>query len=249
METDLNVPPEKKLTFSIKEMFGRGWELTKQHLGLVVGVLAFSFLVNMFSSAILGATQDSMPLSILANLIVLLVGGLLYLGVLSIAFKLYDGKPALFTDIFSQPDKVLRYIVASILYGLTVFLGLLLLIVPGLIWAIKFQFFNYFLVDRNLGAVEALQASSKVTTGHKWHIFLFNLAAIGLNLLGALAFGIGLLITLPMTLFASVGVYRWLTSRAQGEPVVADPQPAEKKLAENGAPAGVMTEKAESAEE
>lgn len=248
MQTNLNVPPEKKPTFPIRGSFSRGWDLTKQHFGLVVGVLAFSFLVNFFFSAVLNATEDSMPLSLLANLIVLLVSGLLYLGALAIAFKLYDGKPAVFADLFSQPDKVLRYVVASILYGLIVFAGLLLLIVPGIIWAIKFQFFNYFLVDRNLSALESLQASGKLTTGHKWRILLFNLAAGLFNLAGALVFGIGLLVTIPVTMFASVGVYRWLLQRVQPEPV-EEKQPAEKKLAENGAPAGVMTEKAEPAEE
>ncbi|MEA3324508.1 MAG: hypothetical protein U9Q37_05135 [Euryarchaeota archaeon] len=62
--------------------------------------------------------------------------------------------------------------IGLILYGFIVVGGLILLTIPGIIWAIKFQFFDYLIVDKGLGPIDALEKSSEITRGVKWDLFI-----------------------------------------------------------------------------
>ena len=103
-----------------------------------------------------------------------------------------------------------KYILSLIIYGLIVLAGLILLIIPGIIWAIKFQFFGYFIVDKGLGPIESLKQSAKITKDTKWTLFLFGLLSGLINLLGALLLLVGLFATVPTTMMAKAFVYRKL---------------------------------------
>lgn len=55
--------------------------------------------------------------------------------------------------------------------------------------------------------VESLSRSTKLTDGRKWHLVLFLLALVALNLLGLIAFVVGLLITVPISVIAYSHIY------------------------------------------
>jgi uncharacterized membrane protein len=74
------------------------------------------------------------------------------------------------------------------------------------------MFVPYIVIDRGLGPIEAMKESWRVTKGHKWQLFLLFLALIGLNILGAIALIVGLLVTIPITMLAAAHAYRTLTS-------------------------------------
>jgi tetratricopeptide (TPR) repeat protein len=105
-------------------------------------------------------------------------------------------------------------------------LGVLFVVLLPLtvIWAIKYQYFGYLIVDRGLGPVEAIRESARVTDGTKADLFLFGLLIVGINLLGMLALMIGLFVTLPLSLIAYAHVYRRLSGAA---PVVQRREDAE----------------------
>lgn len=88
-----------------------------------------------------------------------------------------------------------------------------MLIIPGIIWAIKFQYYGYFIVDKGLGPIKALEASSNLTDGVKWDLFLFGLLLTCIDLLGLLCLGIGLFAAIPTTIIARAFVYRRLESQ------------------------------------
>lgn len=68
---------------------------------------------------------------------------------------------------------------AGFLTTLAVFGALLLLFVPGIIVGIALSFTSLFVVDSELGAVEAMQASWNATRGHRMHLFgLFVLIGV-----------------------------------------------------------------------
>ena len=92
-----------------------------------------------------------------------------------------------------------KYLGGSIVVAILVLLGMILLIVPGIIIALVLSFALYAIVDQKVGVFESLSVSNKMTTGHKWQLFLMVLATIGINILGALALLIGLLVTVPLT--------------------------------------------------
>lgn len=61
--------------------------------------------------------------------------------------------------------------------------------------------------------VESLRQSTTLTHGVKWRLVLLVLALAGLNILGLLALVVGLLVTVPMSMFAFAHVYLKLKAR------------------------------------
>ena len=135
------------------------------------------------------------------------------IGMIRIALRLCDTGEREFADLFRPYRLFFKFLFASILYGLIVFGGMILLVVPGIIWAIRFQYYGYLVVDKGLGPMEALKGSSAVTQGVKWELFLFGLLIFAVNLLGVLCLGIGVFATAPTTMLATVYVYRKLLAQ------------------------------------
>lgn len=78
---------------------------------------------------------------------------------------------------------VFSYLGASILYGLAVIFGIILLIVPGIIFLGWFIFFGFTVVYEKKGAVESLSRSKELVRGNWWGI-------VGRYLLGSIILGV-----------------------------------------------------------
>jgi len=135
---------------------------------------------------------------------------ILSMGILKICLNLVDRQPARIQDLWSSLPQTLDYILVKFLFTMIVTVGLILLIVPGLIWSIQFYVAHYLVVDKHLGCVQALRGSSQVTNGRKWDLAMFAGTMLLVNLAGVIFFGVGIFVTLPITMLASVFVYRKL---------------------------------------
>ena len=108
---------------------------------------------------------------------------------------------------------------ASIIAGVAIVMGLVLLIVPGIIMMLRLWFVGYVLVDERTGPIDAIQRSWDITRGHTMDLLVFFLVLVGLNLLGAVCLGIGLLVTIPMSGLAMAFIYRDLKPKSVATPV------------------------------
>lgn len=88
--------------------------------------------------------------------------------------------------------------------------GVILLVVPGIYLALKYQFTIQLIIDKNLGVMAAMKESARITNGNKMAILVFDLQCFGIVILGALAPGVGLLVALPTVELATIKVYRSL---------------------------------------
>jgi len=202
--------------FSISEAIHFGWNTMKSNLGFFIGLLIFVFLFTSLSSIIAAkATEANIFLGIIFYIADFSLSIIISIGLVKIALRFCDNEKGRFADLFSQYPLFPQYLVGSILYGLIVFAGTILLIIPGIIWGIQFCFYDYFIVDKGLGPIEALKRSSAITRGVKWDLFVFFLVLSGINLLGALCLLIGLFVTIPTTMVALAFVYRKLMAQAE----------------------------------
>ena len=64
-----------------------------------------------------------------------------------------------------------------------------------------------------MNGIDALKLSYEMTTGHFMELFLFFLSVLVINVIGLLLFGIGLLVTVPITGIAGAYVYRKLAQK------------------------------------
>lgn len=144
------------------------------------------------------------------------------LGMLRVWLNLASGKAASVGMIFGEGRKLLVAIVASIIYGLAVALGLILLIVPGIYIALRYGQYMNAIVDKNLGIMESLQYSSNLTTGNRMSLFVLAILCMLVMIAGFLAFCVGIFVAMPIVSLAAAVSYRWLQ---YGRRVVID-QPA-----------------------
>lgn len=201
--------------FSQKEAISFGWNTTKTNLAFFIIISLTLFILQIIPAVVRQFTGNQNTSVVIINSAVAIIFWLINLvtsmGVIKISLKFIDNQSASYSDLFSQFHLFFRYLLGSILYGLIVMAGLILLIIPGIIWGIKFQFFSYSIIDQDLGPVEALKRSWIITSGVKWRLFVFNITLGLINLLGLLALGVGLLVTVPTTSLAAAYVYRQLS--------------------------------------
>jgi hypothetical protein len=62
-------------------------------------------------------------------------------------------------------------------------------------------------VDQDLGPIECLKESWRLTDNEKFDLFVWGLAVFGINLVGFLCCIIGLLVTVPLTAIGSAYIY------------------------------------------
>ncbi len=202
--------------FSISEVVGLGWETTKNNFWLLVGVTLFLIVAGGALNLMAERTpKRAAGLSFLFSFSGFVLSMLLALGQLKIVLKLAYGEEASFKDLFSCTHLLLRYIGASLLYGVIVAVGLFLFIVPGVLWALKFFFYSYFIVDEEAGIIGSFKKSAALTKGSRWNLLFLFLVIGGINMLGAFLFGVGLLVTTPLSYLIAAFTYRRLSTRKE----------------------------------
>lgn len=185
------------------------------HPGFFVVLLIVVGLTYAFPEILRKSMQDNNPLlSLLLGLACGVLQIIIGMGFIRISLRFCDNEKAEFADLFACLPLFFKYLFGSILYGLIVLGGIFLLVIPGVIWSIKFMFFSYLIVDQGAGPIESLKRSAAITAGAKWDLFLFGLWLVGINILGALALLIGLFATIPTTMVATAYVYRRLLGKA-----------------------------------
>jgi uncharacterized membrane protein len=150
----------------------------------------------------------------LANALVSFVGQVIttlaLAGLLKMAFDAVDGREVSLGTMFEGWDKV-QVLVATILVGLATFVGILLCVIPGIIVAVLTAFTTAFVVDKKLGAVDAIKASIALVRDNLGPVIVWILLAIVCAVVGAIACGVGLLVAIPVILVSQAYTVRALT--------------------------------------
>ena len=219
--------------FSIKEALTFGWETFKKYpwflivVTLIVGVVPYAvqYVLQLpFSNNPQqigpnfdpnGAySQEWNPMMLIGTIASSLVSAYLTIGVIRISLKLVDGKKPELNDLYSaKAEEFIRYVIGGLLYGLIVIAGYILLIIPGVIFTIKYQYYSYLIIDKHFAPVDAIKESGKITQGYKLNLFLFGIVIALVTLLGFLALIVGILVAAPVTGLAQAYVYRKLASQ------------------------------------
>jgi uncharacterized membrane protein len=193
---------------------GYGWNAYWKNVGPMLLITIVIIAIQVVFS-ILGNVSDSAFIRIFFSLVGWIVGMILALGLYRASLAVVKGQTPDVAMLF-QVEGLGSYIVAAILYGLMVFVGLIFCIIPGIILAIMFMFYGYLIVeDPTLGPTDALKKAQEITKGRLGELFVFGLALFGINLVGALLCGVGLIFTYGITAIAVAYAYRTLN----GEPV------------------------------
>jgi uncharacterized membrane protein len=227
--------------FIISDVLGFGWKVMKANFWFFVGLAIVAVLVNSISNiteeVILQIAPPELVVTLLIsviNIIGMFISMIIGISFTKIALSFCDSRKPAFGTLFDFQDCFWRYLGTHALYMLIVFGGFLLLIVPGIIWLIKYGMCYYFVIDKGLGPVQALKASGRTTMGVKWELFGFGILCSMIILLGLLCLIVGVFAAYPIVLIANALVYRHLLAQTPelaqfgiGEPpapIQAEPQ-------------------------
>ena len=164
------------------ELFSQAWEGLKGQWGISIGFFLLYCVLSGIASGTVG---------------IFLIAPL-YIGAALFFINVSRKSNPQIEDLFKGFNSYGASLGSNLLAGLIVVGGMILLIIPGIIWGIQYSMVNYIIADDpNCGGNESLVRSRKMMDGHKWKMFEFMLRAIGIILLCFLTLGIGLLWGIP----------------------------------------------------
>jgi phage FluMu protein Com len=218
------------------EVIGTSWEIYKSQLGILIAAvviatflpLAISYM-GSFVAAILGDvggqvgrrnnmvrpgfTVASMMISFGTTLFVWFLQSFLGIGQAIVFLKVARGQPTEFGDLFRGGHYFLRALGSGFLFGLMIFFGVLLLIVPGIIAGLMFWPYLYVLVDTDAPGLDCLSRAREITRNTWGTMVVIWLAAMGIGMLGALACCVGTIFTTPLAFMLYTVAYCRMTGQ------------------------------------
>ena len=199
---------------SVGDAVSYGWSAYWKNVGPMVVIALVIFGINLVFSAI-GRASDSFAFQLLFQLIGWLIGLFLALGWFRVALEITRGTRPEVGDVF-KAEGYGPYIVASIVFGIGFFIGLILFVIPGIIFAVVFGFYGFVAAEQGNAAVamDTLKRSADITRGHRWQLFGLAIVLLLINLVGLLACGVGLLFTSGITIIAWAYTYRRLSGES-----------------------------------
>jgi hypothetical protein len=208
-------------TFSISESIKFGWETFKKdpwfYAGVTLALSIFSTLVNWLTN------HGSGIFGIVGWLIGFAASTVVTIAYARLALSASSGQHVNWNGLWA-PEHFWRMFGATLLQGIIIVIGFILVIIPGIIAALILCFTQLLVVDKKMQPFEALKESYRLTKGHLLQLFLLMLCLILLNIVGAVLLLVGLLVTVPVTILAIAHVYRKIEA-LQGVPLVTPQQP------------------------
>jgi hypothetical protein len=159
---------ERKL--DIGESLSEVFAIYRENLGLLIPIAFWLFLVVAIVNGLAGGSL----LLTLIGAILNLIASILYEGmVVSLVRDVQDGRRDFSAgELYRQVTPVLGTLVgASILYGIAVGIGFVLLIVPGLILLTIWAMLAPAIVIEKRGVIEAFGRSRELVKGYGWPVF------------------------------------------------------------------------------
>lgn len=209
------------------EWIGEGWQMFVNQWSSWVLMILLMFLmmvipiipIYLFMFLLVAAADASggdagalpffmFPVMGLAGLVILFGTSYLMSGAYRAAFKQLRGEQISVGDLFTGGDVFLRVAGALLLIGILASIGGIFCVLPAFLVAGLLYFTVPLIIERNMGVIEAMQASFERTKGN-WLMFtLFALVVQLLAGLGQLACGVGILASYPLLFTITAVAFR-----------------------------------------
>jgi hypothetical protein len=187
-----------RYSFEIGDVMREAWGLTSGMKGAFWGGAILLYVAYM-AAVLIGSFlfKGSAVLSMGFNVILGALAPVLFLGLVAMGIRRAGGLRVGFDTTFGSFGKAASAFIAGFLSTLLTYLGLILLIIPGLSLAIAYCMTMPLIVDRNFTPWHALETSRKAV-GKRWFQYFGLLFVVGLLVaLSAIPLGIGLIWTGP----------------------------------------------------
>jgi uncharacterized membrane protein len=200
------------------ECFVFAWETFKKRPWFFVRITALVFAISIVTT-ILRAQLSNVGSGLIDGLgFFIAVGISVYVGFIQtkLYLKVHDSvsEASLSKELWSTKD-FWKFALLYILLGIALVIGFVLLVIPGIILALVSIFSIYIYIDKGRSPMDSFMDSVALTRDHLWEVFIFMLELLCINILGAILLLVGLLISVPVSLLATVHLYRTLQQKGK----------------------------------
>lgn len=193
-------------TLDVGTAISYGWNKFTKYLGQIIVILVALIVVNIIFY-FLRNVVDSLAVGFIVQIVGWIVSMIIQLGIVRIALDITAGREPDVANMF-KTDKLGPYIIASILYGLAIFVGLFALCIGAFIAAFFLYFYPFFILDKGEEPVASLGSSFNLV---KDNIGTLLVLAIVATVISAVSCGF----LSPVGWIAAAYAYKTLT----GQPV------------------------------
>lgn len=208
--------------FSAPEAIAWGWRKFTENVGAVIlamlAILAISLVLGFVGNMLGGGfTANGTPgqfqlesagvgellAQLLQSVVSIVLGGV----AAKAALEVTEGKPFDFFGAFGRVNLV-QLVLAALIVGIATLIGFILLIVPGLIVMFLTYLTTYAVVDADRSAIEGIKHSVRLTTQNVGPALMLGALNVLVVIAGVIALCVGLIVALPVTIFATAYAYR-----------------------------------------
>ncbi|MFO7767395.1 MAG: hypothetical protein R6W82_00300 [bacterium] len=200
--TEASETPQHGREADLGRWIREGWELIRDDLA---GYAIAAFLLVLLTSVSLAALE----------IVGLVVVGPLTAGFFLMTVNHMRGDRPMVGDLFQGFSRFLPVILASIILSVFFSVGVILCLLPAVFVLGVYQFTFLFIVDRGADFWEAMEASRLLARKDYLEFSLFALVLVVLNMVGAMVFVVGLLVSVPLSFAAISCAYRDLAGLAE----------------------------------
>lgn len=165
------------------------WETIKPHW----------LILSSFTAVYIGFLVFILRFPDIGQVIQLIISGPISAGYYLTIHRIFNNEPIIFENFLDGFKIFIPTMLVSMLVGLFVTIGFVLLVIPAIFFIIIYLFAMPLVVFDGLDFWPAMESSRIIIMKRLKEAFIFALAIFGINILGALALGIGLFITVPLS--------------------------------------------------
>jgi uncharacterized membrane protein len=212
---------------STGELLDRTFSLYKDHFGLFVGIIALPHLLTLAlqlskvslrpETSVAGAINAGLW-AIALGIVTLIVSAASQAATVIAVSQLHLGRSTSVMEAFSKvKHQILKVVGLTMVIGLGVGVGFLLLVIPGIIFTMMWSLAVPVTVLEDRGIMDSISRSAELTQGSRWRIFVVWIMFI------ILSFAIAFLIEWPIGLAVGLSGQRAAASAGvQVSAAVAD---------------------------
>lgn len=225
----------------ISDVIKQAWELTKKHwltivaCGVITGIMFYAiFFLLVLGFSIMGcftavfADEISEQMTIAESLVLFFVlnalAFALLVGFYQTLLNCARGDGQFTFKIWKQPvNTYIKIVVAQLITMILVFIGFILLILPGFYIAARLQFAVFYLLDhKEAGIKEAIKASWDMAEHDAFSIVGVMFACFGLTIVGLLCCFVGAYVAAIVNYFTMPVCYLTLADKFKKDPLKAN---------------------------
>ncbi|MES2874607.1 MAG: DUF975 family protein [Bacteroidota bacterium] len=227
---------------TVREVFIDSWRLAKDNLWVLLGLTVFQFAVIFIISmlAVLLGNASGLLLTLFDAFYTVAFYQVFFK-------LIDDPKDASFPDVIPNLVKAFNFLIVKLIISLVLVFIIavissvyfintphieidpenpfswemlpvfILISIPITYFTIRLCFVVAFIVDQESGSSESISQSWTLTKGHFWFILRLFLLMLGVNILGAMALGLGTLFSVPFSSIILIIAYRHMVNKYADE--------------------------------